>query len=58
VSYSEDLRKRAVDQYERGHGTRVVISKRFQIGIATLGRWIRQYRREGNFQRKPRSGGR
>lgn len=58
MSYSEDFRKLAVLQYERSHETRFAISKRFQIGIATLGRWIRRYREEGTFQRKPRSGGR
>ena len=58
MSYSADLRERAVLQYEHGHGTRGTISKLFQVGIATLGRWIRQYREEGTFQRKSRSGGR
>jgi transposase len=58
VSYSEDLRKLAVLQYEHSQETRVAISKRFHIGIATLGRWIRQYREVGTFRRRPRSGGR
>ena len=58
MSYSVDLRERAVLEYERGQGTRGAISKLFQVGIATLSRWIRQYREEGTFQRKSRSGGR
>lgn len=58
MSYSEDLRKRAVLQYEHGLETRPTISNRFDIGIATLSRWIRRYREEGTFQRRPRSGGR
>jgi len=58
VSYSADLRERAVIQYERGKGTPGTISKLFHVGIASLGRWIKQYREEGTFQRKSRSGGR
>jgi transposase len=58
LSYSEDLRKRAVLFYENGPETRTEISKRFDISLASLSRWIKCYRVTGTFKRKPRSGGR
>lgn len=47
MSYSADLRERAVLEYEHGKGTRGATSNLFTVGSATLGRWIRQYREEG-----------
>ena len=58
MSYSKDLRSRAVLQYERGPATRRQIADRFEISLATLSRWLHRYRTTGSLQSKPRSGGR
>lgn len=43
--YSDDLRQRVVNAYLDGHGTYVEIADRFQIGEATVNRWVSRYRR-------------
>ena len=57
MAYSLDLRIRAVEAYEQKSGTREQVSKLFQIGVATLNRWIHRYRHSGTVERLPCSGG-
>ena len=57
MAYSLDLRIRAVEAYEQKSGTREQVSKLFQIGVATLNRWIHRYRHSGTAERLPCSGG-
>ena len=57
MAYSLDLRIRAVEAYEQKSGTMEQVSKLFQIGVATLNRWIHRYRYSGTVERLPCSGG-
>jgi transposase len=49
--YSVDLRERAVGYVHRG-GTRAEACDIFQIGSATLDRWLRQHRTSGTLHAK------
>jgi transposase len=51
-SYSQDLRERVIHYVDRG-GDREAACEIFQIGIATLQRWLSQFRREGHIDPKP-----
>lgn len=55
--YSQDLRVRAVEAYERGEGTYAEIAQRFDIGEATLNRWLRLKRETGDVGHRPLGGG-
>lgn len=50
--YSTDLRERAVGYVQRG-GSRSSACEIFQIGAATLQRWISQLKHRGNLRAKP-----
>jgi transposase len=39
---SLDLRQRAVQAYKRGEGTQFEVASRFEVGVATLLRWLRR----------------
>lgn len=47
---SIDLRKRAIEAYERGEGTQVEIAGRFGVGEATIRRWWRLKRESGGLE--------
>ena len=53
-SYSEDLRKRAIECYEAGMPKRIILLI-FKIGKDTLNRWIRQYKATGSLVPKVRT---
>lgn len=53
-AYSEDLRKRAIENYQAGKEKREIIET-FKIGISTLNRWIREYSVTGSFGPKQRT---
>jgi transposase len=57
MAISTDLRRRAVDAYERGEGSIPTVAARFAVGRASLGRWLRRKREAGSVERTPRSGG-
>lgn len=43
--------------YETSDGTLDTIAKQFQIGTATLKRWLRRFRDTGDIAEKPHGGG-
>lgn len=47
-AYSLDLRIRVVNQVKIGKGSHQDIADRFEIGVATLRRWIRLYKDNGS----------
>jgi transposase len=55
--YSLDLRKRVVAQAKSGKLSKVEVAERFQVGEATLYRWLDEDRRTGDLTPKPHSGG-
>jgi transposase len=57
MAISTDLRRRAVEAYERGGGSLPAVAARFAVGEASLGRWLRRKRETGSVEREPRSGG-
>ncbi len=57
MAVSADLRRHAVEAYERGEGSINAIAKRFDIGSSSLDRWLRRMRDTGSVERAPRSGG-
>ena len=57
MAISDDLRRRAVEAYERGEGTLAVVAERFAVGVASLGRWLKRKRETGSVERAPRAGG-
>ena len=57
MAISTDLRRRAVEAYERGEGSIPTIAARFAVGPSSLDRWLRRKRDTGTVERAPRSGG-
>lgn len=57
MAISADLRRRAVEAYERGEANQTAIAERFGVGVASLGRWIKIKRDTGSVERAPRAGG-
>ena len=57
MAISADLRRRAVEAYERGEGNQATIAERFAVGVASLGRWLKIKRDTGSVERAPRAGG-
>jgi len=55
--YSIDLRKRVVDAYARGEGTKKVLAERFLVSLSSVVRWIRDHRATGSVAPKPNRGG-
>jgi transposase len=54
--YALDLRKRVVKAYLSGGGTLEEISKRFDVGVATVDRWVSRQRRTGSVAPDPMGG--
>lgn len=57
MAISPDLRRRAVEAYERGDGSIPAVAARFAVGVSSLNRWLRRKRETGSVERLPRSGG-
>jgi transposase len=55
--YSVDLRQRVVDAYEEGNESFKAVAEKFSIGVASVDRWVSQYRRTGSVTPKPATGG-
>ena len=56
-AYPEALRTRVVVAYEAGEGSYATIALQFQLGPATVKRWVAQQRREGHIRPQPKAGG-
>lgn len=52
-----ELRERVVKAYECGEGGHVTLAARFLVGVASVRRWVRQYRREGHVTPRKKGGG-
>jgi len=57
MAVSLDLRRRAIDAYERGDGPIPTIAARFSVGASSLARWLKRKRLAGSPERLPRAGG-
>ena len=57
MAISADLRRRAVEAYERGDGSIPTVAARFAVGVSSLNRWLRRKRQTGSVERQPRAGG-
>lgn len=57
MAYSMDLRIRVVKAYEMGEGTQADIGRLFNLGVATVKRWIWRKASIGEPARLPRGGG-
>ena len=55
--YSIEFRRRAVEAHERGDGSYFTIGKRFEVGEATVKRWVWQFRRDGTLTPRKKRGG-
>ena len=56
--YSTDLRNRAVKAYLSGGGTYEEVGQRFEVGAASVNRWVSRQRRNGNVEPDPMGGDR
>lgn len=54
---SIELRRRVVAAYEAGEGSYAEIATRFDIGTASVNRWLRLKRKLGSLVSKPKAGG-
>jgi transposase len=54
---SKDLRERFVRTWKAGRATTEELADRFGIGVATVGRWKRLFRENGNMAPRPHGGG-
>ena len=52
MSYSKDLRERAVKYYQSGH-TLKETSEVFGVGINTISQWVKKYKETGDLSNKP-----
>lgn len=57
MAISLDLRRRAVEAYQRGDGSIPAVAERFGVGHASLSRWLALQRTTGSPERRPRGGG-
>lgn len=57
-AHPKALRQRVVDAYENGEGTYADIAVRFQVGVASVSRWLGLARRTGNVAPRPAGGNR
>jgi putative transposase len=56
--YSVDLRERVVRAYLSGAGTYAEVASRFDVGEATVDRWVSRFRRAGSVEPDPMGGDR
>lgn len=55
--YDQDLRIRIVNAYDRGEGSLSELAKRFQVGRATVSRYIKRQRETGHVKPDGHAGG-
>ena len=54
---STDLRERVTAAHLRGEGSYAELSERFEVGAASVSRWLRLVREQGSVDPKPARGG-
>ena len=52
-----ELRERVVRAYEAGEGSYVEVGLRFSVGEASVKRWVKQMREQGDLKPRPKQGG-
>ena len=52
MSYSKDLREKAVNYYMSGH-TLKETKEVFEVGINTISQWVKKYEETGDLSNKP-----
>jgi transposase len=57
MAYSKDLREKVVGAYETGNDSYDSLAARFDVGRATVNRWLRLKRETGDVQKRPHGGG-
>src|SRR2546429_7482504 len=55
--YPVSLRIRIVNAYEAGEGSYATLARQFQLGTASIKRWVAQHRRDGHVHPKAKAGG-
>ena len=55
MAISSDLRRRAIEAYERGDGSIPAVASCFAISTSSLNRWLRHKREAGSIERTARS---
>ena len=56
-SHPVELRSRVVTAYESGDASYPEVAARFDVGEATVKRWVRLHRRTGDVEPTPKAGG-
>jgi len=56
--HPEELRARVVAAHKRGEGSFAALAKRFNVGEASVNRWVAGERKSGPLQSKPMGGAR
>ena len=56
--HPEELRARVVAAHKRGEGSFAALAKRFDVGEASVNRWVSRERKSGTLQAKPMGGAR
>ena len=56
-AYSSELRNRVVRAYEAGEGGYAAVGIRFAVSAATVLRWVRRFRANGDTNPTPKGGG-
>lgn len=57
-AYSDDLRRRILEAYERGEGSESQLAQRFRVSLGYVQKIRRQWRRTGKMERTPHHPGR
>jgi transposase len=55
--YSLDLRQRVVKAYEEGHESYAAVGAHFNVGEATVNRWVARFRSTGSLEPLPHGRG-
>jgi len=56
-AYPIELRQRVVAAYEAGEGSYAKVGQRFELGEATVKRWVTLFHREGHLRPRDKGGG-
>jgi transposase len=57
AALSMDLRERVLAAYRAGEGSYSTLAARFQLGVATVNRWVNRFAKTGTVAPSPHGGG-